>query len=248
MRRAAWIVLFVAVQAACIWVVQPDLARLWAGLPRLAGWIAGGFPLDFSGFEDIAQRAAETVALATLGTTVAAVLALPLALLASRPSCPWLPLYHPTRTLLDALRGVDGFIFALIFVAAVGLGPFAGMLGVALHSAGSLGKLWSEAWEAADRAPMEAARSAGAGRAQAAAVVLLPETLPQTASATLYVWEFNIRASTVLGLVGAGGIGQELKNAVDLLDFNRVLAILAVIVALTLAADRISAALRRRLL
>ncbi|MFN7594537.1 MAG: PhnE/PtxC family ABC transporter permease, partial [bacterium] len=143
---------------------------------------------------------------------------------------------------------IDGFVFALIFVAAVGLGPFAGMLGVALHSAGSLGKLWSEALEAADPAPMEAARSAGAGRAQAAAVILLPETFPQTASAALYVWEFNIRASTVLGLVGAGGIGQELKNAVDLLDFNRVLAILALIVAMTLAADRLSAALRARLL
>jgi phosphonate transport system permease protein len=248
MRRAAWISGFLAIQAACIWLVEPDLARLWAGLPRLAGWIAGGFPPDFSGFGDIAHRAAETVALATLGTTVAAVLAVPLTLLAARPSAPLPALYHPARALLDALRGIDGFVFALIFVAAVGLGPFAGMLGVALHSAGSLGKLWSEALEAADPAPMEAARSAGAGRAQAAAVVLVPETLPQTASATLYVWEFNIRASTVLGLVGAGGIGQELKNAVDLLDFNRVIAILAVIVALTLAADRLSGALRRRLL
>ena len=248
MRRAAWIIGFIAVQAACIWLVQPDLGRLWAGLPRLAGWIAGGFPPDFSGFGDLAARSAETLALATLGTTLAAVLALPLALLAAKPANPYPALYHPIRTLLDALRGIDGFVFALIFVAAVGLGPFAGMLGVALHSAGSLGKLWSEALEAADPAPMEAARSAGAGRAQAAAVILLPETLPQTASAALYVWEFNIRASTVLGLVGAGGIGQELKNAVDLLDFSRVLAILALIVAMTLAADRLSAALRARLL
>ena len=248
MRRAIWIIGFIAVQAACIWVVQPDLGRLWAGLPRLAGWIAGGFPPDFSGFGDLAARAAETLALATLGTTLAGVVALPLALMAARPSNPYPALYHPIRTLLDALRGIDGFVFALIFVAAVGLGPFAGMLGVALHSAGSLGKLWSEALEAADPAPMEAARSAGAGRAQAAAVILLPETLPQTASAALYVWEFNIRASTVLGLVGAGGIGQELKNAVDLLDFSRVLAILALIVAMTLTADRLSAALRARLL
>jgi phosphonate transport system permease protein len=248
MRRAAWILGFLGIQAACIWLVEPDLVRLWQGLPRLAGWLAGGLPPDFSGFADIARRAGETVALATLGTTVAAVLALPLALLAARPSAPFAALYHPVRTLLDALRGIDGFVFALIFVAAVGLGPFAGMLGVALHSAGSLGKLWSEALEAADPAPMEAALSAGAGRAQAAAVVLVPETLPQTASAMLYVWEFNIRASTVLGLVGAGGIGQELKNAVDLLDFNRVIAILIIIVAMTLAADRLSAALRRRLL
>jgi phosphonate transport system permease protein len=248
MRAGAWIAGFIALQAACVWLVEPDLPRLWAGLPRLAGWIAGGFPPDFSGAGDLARRAAETVALATLGTTVAAVLALPLTLFAARPSAPVAVLYHPVRGLLDALRGIDGFVFALIFVAAVGLGPFAGMLGVALHSAGSLGKLWSEALESADPAPMEAARSAGAGRAQAAAVVLLPETLPQTASAMLYVWEFNIRASTVLGLVGAGGIGQELKNAVDLLDFNRVIAILIIIVGLTLAADRLSAALRRRLL
>ncbi len=248
MRRAAWLLAFLALQAGCIWMVQPDLARLWAGLPRLAGWIASGIPPDFSGFGDLAARAAETVAVATLGTTLAAILALPLALAAARPANPAPWLYHPVRTLLDALRGIDGFVFALILVAAVGLGPFAGMLGVALHSAGSLGKLWSEALEAADPAPMDAARSAGAGRAQAAAVVLLPETLPQTASATLYVWEFNIRASTVLGLVGAGGIGQELKNAVDLLDFSRVLAILALIVGMTLTADRLSAALRARLL
>jgi len=141
MRRAAWILGFLALQAACIWMVQPDLARLWAGLPRLAGWIASGIPPDFSGFGDLLARAGETLAVATLGTTLAALLALPLALAAARPSNPIPAFYHPIRTLLDTLRGIDGFIFALIFVAAVGLGPFAGMIGVALHSAGSLGKL-----------------------------------------------------------------------------------------------------------
>ena len=221
MRRLAWLSALTAIYAACVWVVQPDLARLWAGLPRLAGWLAGAFPPDFSGLGDLLRRAAETVAIATLGTTLAALLALPLAVMAARPVAPLPALYHPARALLDALRGVDGFVFALVFVAAVGLGPFAGMLGVALHSAGSIGKLWSEALEAADLGPVEAA---------------------------LYVWEFSIRASTVLGLVGAGGLGQELKNAVDLLDFARVLAVLAIVVALVLAADRLSAALRRRLL
>ena len=247
MRRAAWLLLVAALYAACIAVVQPDLPRLWAGLPRLAHWLAGAFPPDFSGLPDLLRRAAETVAIATLGTSLAALLALPLALMAARPVAPIPALYHPARALLDALRGIDGFVFALIFVAAVGLGPFAGMLGVALHSAGSIAKLWSEALETADPAPVEAALSAGGTRAQAAAVILLPETLPQTLSALLYVWEFNIRASTVLGLVGAGGLGQELKNAVDLLDFARVLAILLIVIALVLTADRLSAALRRRL-
>ena len=247
MRRAAWLLLLAALYAACIAVVQPDLPRLWAGLPRLAHWLADAFPPDFSGLPDLLRRAAETVAIATLGTSLAALLALPLALMAARPVVPIPALYHPARALLDALRGIDGFVFALIFVAAVGLGPFAGMLGVALHSAGSIAKLWSEALETADPAPVEAALSAGGTRAQAAAVILLPETLPQTLSALLYVWEFNIRASTVLGLVGAGGLGQELKNAVDLLDFARVLAILIIVIALVLTADRLSAMLRRRL-
>jgi phosphonate transport system permease protein len=101
--------------------------------------------------------------------------------------------------------------------------------------------------ESVDPRPAEAILSAGGTRLQVARFALIPQTIPQTTGALLYVWEFNIRASTVLGLVGAGGLGQELKNAVDLLDFNRVFAILLVIVALTLAADRISAALRRSL-
>ncbi|WP_207802800.1 phosphonate ABC transporter, permease protein PhnE [Roseicella frigidaeris] len=247
MRRLAGLLALGLLYGGSLLVVQPDLPRLWTGLPRLAHWLGGAVPPDFSGLPDLLRRAAETVGIATLGTTLAAAMALPLALLAARPVVPLPALYHPARALLDALRGVDGFVFALIFVAAVGLGPFAGMLGVALHSAGSIGKLWSEALETADPAPLEAALSAGASRAQAAAVVLLPESLPQLASVLLYVWEFNIRASTVLGLVGAGGLGQELKNAVDLLDFARVLAILILVVALVLTADRLSALLRRRL-
>lgn len=248
MRRLLWLAALAALYAGCVWVVAPDLPRLWAGLPRLARFFATAFPPDFSGPEDLARRAGETVAIATLGTTLAAMIALPLAVLAARPVAPLPAIYHAVRAVLDVLRGVDGFVFALILVAAVGLGPFAGMLGVALHSTGSIAKLWSEILEAADLAPVEAALSAGASRAQAAVAVLVPETLPQTASAVLYVWEFNIRASTVLGVVGAGGLGQELKNAVDLLDFARVLAILVIIVTLVLVADRISARLRQGLL
>jgi len=246
-RKLLWPVAAIAIYAGCWIVVAPNLPRLWAGLPRLMHWLSGSWPPDFSGGGDLARRAAETVAIATLGTSVAAVAALPLAILGARSVAPWPWLYHPIRGLLDILRGIDGFVFALIFVAAVGLGPFAGMLGVALHSAGSIAKLWSETLETADMAPVEAALSAGASRAQAATVVLLPETLPQTVSTLLYVWEFNIRASTVLGVVGAGGLGQELKNAVDLLDFNRVLAILIIIVTMVLAADRLSATLRQRM-
>ncbi len=246
-KAAAWAG-FALFLAWCVSVVSPDFGRLVAGLPRLARYLVHAFPPDFSDPADLARRASETVAIATLGTVAAAIAALPLAVLAARPVAPLPVLYHPVRGLLDVLRGVDGFVFALILVAAVGLGPFAGMLGVALHTTGSIAKLWSEALEAADLAPVEAALSANASRAQAATVVLLPETLPNTCSGVLYMWEFNIRASTVLGVVGAGGLGQELKNAVDLLDFARVLAILLIIIALVLTVDRLSASLRRRLL
>lgn len=246
MKPVGWLA-FLALLLGSAWVVAPDPARLASGLPRLMGWLAGAWPPDFSEGRDIARRAGETLGIATLGTFAAALMAAPLALVATRQVTPSYALYHPLRAVLDALRGVDGFVFALLFVAAVGLGPFAGMLGVALHSAGSVAKLWSEAMEEADPRPAEAILAVGGSRWHVALCALVPQTLPQNLGGLLYVWEANIRASTVLGLVGAGGLGQELKNAVDLLDFNRVLAILIVIVALTLAADRISGALRRSL-
>ena len=248
LRAGGVLVLLVLVYGFCLWVVSPDLGRLWSGLPRLMRWLATGFPPDFSGPHDLALRASETFAIATLGTTTAAVLALPLILFAARPVAPVAWLYHPVRAVLDTLRGIDALVFALVFVAAVGLGPFAGMIGVALHSTGTIAKLWSEALETADLAPVEAALSAGSTRAQAFVFVLVPGTLPQTASALLYVWEFNIRASTVLGVVGAGGLGQDLKNGIDLLDFSRVLADLIIIVSMVVAVDRMSARLRRGLL
>ncbi|HYE53055.1 MAG TPA: phosphonate ABC transporter, permease protein PhnE [Azospirillaceae bacterium] len=248
-RLAGWVpaLLALAVLGACAFLVGADPRRLLEGLPRLAAWAARAWPPDFTDFPTLLLRAGETAAIATLGTALAGVLAAPLALLAARNATPFPWLQQPVRWVLDGLRGVDAFVFALLFVAAVGLGPFAGMLGVMLHTAGSMAKLWSEQLETADPGPADAASMTGAGRAAIAAWVLLPDRLPGLASAALYLWEFNLRASTVLGLVGAGGIGQELKNAVDLLLFDRVFAILLVILALVAAVDRASALLRRRL-
>jgi phosphonate transport system permease protein len=156
-------------------------------------------------------------------------------------------LYLPIRWFLNSLRGIDSFIFALLFVAAVGLGPFAGVLGISVHSAGTIAKLWSEAIEAVEPGPLEAAALTGANRLKIISYALLPDVLPNLASITLYVWEFNVRSSTVLGVVGAGGIGQELKNSVDLLDFARLMTIVLIIVAMVTAIDQISAKLRQHL-
>ena len=237
----------VAFYIVCLRVADVSFTKLWQGLPRLAGWIARAWPPDLSEVGILSFRAAETVAMGTVGTSFGALLAVPLCILAARNITPSTWLAVPARGLLNALRGIDSFVFALIFVAAVGLGPFAGVLGVALHSAGSIAKLWSESIETAVPGPIEAVTMTGAGRLKVIRYALIPDVLPSLSSITLYMWEWSVRASTVLGVVGAGGIGQELKNSVDLLQFDRVFTILVLILAMVTAIDAVSAWLRRRL-
>ncbi|GBD48156.1 phosphonate ABC transporter, permease protein PhnE [Methylopila sp. Yamaguchi] len=233
---------------ALMWrVAEVDLSRLWQGLPRLAAWGARAWPPNFEDGATLLRRAGETLAMATLGTLLGALVAAPLCLLAARTTAPGAIVYAPARALLNMLRGVDSFVFALLFVAAVGLGPFAGLLGIAMHSAGSIAKLWSETIEQAAPGPVEAATLTGASRLKVALHALLPDVAPGLTSTALYILEFNVRASTVLGVVGAGGLGQELKNAVDLLDSPRVFAIILVILVMVTAIDAFSALARRRL-
>jgi phosphonate transport system permease protein len=170
-----------------------------------------------------------------------------MAILASRNITPLPSLYYPARWFLNALRGIDSFVFALLFVAAVGLGPFAGVLGIALHTWGSAAKFFADQTENTNLGPFEAVRTTGAGRLTSIAYALVPDVLPVLLSTTLFWWEFNIRASTVLGVVGAGGIGQELKNSIDLLDFARLFTIIAVILVVVTTLDQLSGWLRKRL-
>jgi phosphonate transport system permease protein len=247
LRFAGLLALGAIFYIVCLRVADVNLAKLWAGLPRLANWASRSWPPDISELGILTRRAAETVAMGTVGTSFGALLASPVCLLAARnitPS-PWLSV--PARGLLNVLRGIDSFVFALIFVAAVGLGPFAGVLGVALHSAGSIAKLWSESIETVEPGPIEAVTMTGAGRLKVIRYALIPDVLPSLSSITLYMWEWSVRASTVLGVVGAGGIGQELKNSVDLLQFDRVLTILLLVLAMVTVIDAVSAWLRGRL-
>jgi phosphonate transport system permease protein len=232
----------------CLFFVDFDVRRLLAGLPKLMHWTARAWPPDLSEWQILSRRAAETLAMATVGTTLGALIAVPCCLLAARNIAPSRLLYAPARWLLNVLRGIDSFIFALLFVAAVGLGPFAGVLGVALHSAGSIAKLWSEAIEAVEPGPLEAVAMTGANRLKIVRYALIPDVLPNLASIMLYMWEFNVRSSTALGVVGAGGIGQELKNSMDLLDFPRLFTIILIILVMVTTIDQFSAWLRRRLI
>lgn len=225
-----------------------DLARLVNGLPKLAGWIATGWPPDFSGFPLLLQRAAETLAMATLGTTLGMLIAGALCVFAAANMTPERWLYFPARGLLNFFRGIDSFIFALIFVAAVGLGPFAGIIGIGLHTAGIIAKLWSESIETTAPGPLEAASMTAASRTKLFSMAVLPDLSPSLSSIALYAWEANVRSSTVLGLVGAGGLGQELKNSIDLLDFKRAIAIITIILVMVTVIDQVSAHIRKRLL
>jgi len=233
---------------ACLYFVDIDFRRLLIGLPKLMHWAARAWPPDLSEWGILTQRGGETLAMATIGTTLGALIAAPCCLLAARNITPSCVLYAPARWLLNILRGIDSFIFALLFVAAVGLGPFAGVLGVALHSAGSIAKLWSEAIEAVEPGPLEAVAMTGANRLKIVRYALIPDVLPNLASIMLYMWEFNVRSSTALGVVGAGGIGQELKNSMDLLDFPRLFTIILIILVMVTTIDQFSAWLRRRLI
>jgi len=228
-------------------LAEVEPSRLATGLPKLAHWIGQAWPPKIGEIPLFARRTAETVAIAAIGTTFATLLAIPMAILASRNITPLPSIYYPVRWFLNGLRGIDSFVFALLFVAAVGLGPFAGVLGICLHTWGSAAKLFADHIENANLGPFEAVRATGAGRFVSILYALVPDILPVLLSTALYLWEFNVRASTVLGVVGAGGIGQELKNSVDLLDFARLFTIIGVILVVVTALDQLSGWLRRRL-
>ncbi len=244
-----WLVAAVvlAFYVVCWRLAEIDPERLIRGLPRMAGWLRQAWPPDVAELPLFVERTGQTVAMAALGTTLATALALPMAVLASRNITPAPLLYTPARLFLNMLRGIDSFVFAILFVAAVGLGPFAGTLGIALHTWGSAAKNFADHIENANLGPLDAVRTTGAGRVTAILFALVPDLLPVLLSTTLFWFEFNVRASTVLGVVGAGGIGLELKNSMDLLDFSRLFTIIAVILVVVTVLDQFSGWCRRRL-
>ena len=189
-----------------------------------------------------------TLRIATLGTALAALIALPLGLLAARTLHAPRSLFWLAKALLDTLRSIHTLVFGLFLVGIVGLGATAGILAVALHSSGTLGKLLAEAIESLDAHPVDAVRATGATGAQVFFLGVWPAVLPQYVSQVLYVWEFNIRDSTILGLVGAGGLGLLLSEAMSLFQWGRLATLLLAIVIMVTSFDGLSRAVRRRLI
>ena len=188
-----------------------------------------------------------TFQIATLGSLLASLLGLPLAVLAARTLGVPRAVSAAAAGVLRACRSVHTLVFGLILVGVVGLGPTAGILAIALHSMGTYGKLFAESIEALDMASVEAVRATGAPPLQVFFSAVWPAVLPQFVGTHLYVWEFNIRDSTVLGLIGAGGLGLLITEAVSLFQWGRLATLLIVIVALVSVFDALSGAIRRRL-
>ncbi|XVU26748.1 phosphonate ABC transporter, permease protein PhnE [Actinoplanes sp. CA-054009] len=246
-----WLVAAVVVAAHVVaWrTTEMSVGNLVSGWHGMADFIAEAFPPDLSGpvLRDSVQAALVTLWIGLLGTTLSIPLSLVLALAAARGTAPAAWVYQSARAVLSFLRAVPDVVFALIFVTAVGLGPFPGVLALVCHNVGVMGKLWAETLEDADPGPPLALRSAGAGRIQVAAHALLPSVTPQLVGLLLYRFDVNVRSSLVLGLVGAGGIGFLINQSIQLFQFDQMLTHILVVLVLIIAVDRLSAVVRSRL-
>ena len=221
--------------------------KFLAGLGKLgeiAGLMLPPNPGDWAHVRLYVMSLIETVAISLLGTLAAAVLAMPLALLAAKNVTTARVLHFLSRRSLDTIRSVDILIWALIWINVVGLGPFAGVLAIMTSDIGNFGKLFSEAIEAADRKPREGIVSTGGGAILGVRFGILPEVFPVLASQVLYFFESNTRSATIIGIVGAGGIGLHLAEAIRTLELQQASFIILMILIAVAAIDVVSNQLR----
>jgi len=222
-----------------------SLTRLITGVRQL-GWITlMMLPPDPGASLPLYLKAlGETLSIALLGTTLAALMALPISLLAALNIVPSNLIRFPIRRFLDTIRGVDVLIWALVWINVVGLGPFAGVLAIAVSDCGALGKLFSEAIEAADRKQVEGIRASGGSALHEIRFGLMPQVLPVIAGQVLYFIESNTRSATIIGIVGAGGIGLQLAEQIRVLEWQKVSFLILMILIAVAAIDWISGKLR----
>ena len=245
-RRWAIILVVVAAFLWSAWAAEVSATRLVEGLPFMLDFIRRMVPPDLGVLGNAVTGAIQTVEIALVGTLTAALLALPMGFAAARNAAPrWL--FYGTRSVLNVFRAVDTLVYALFFVAAVGLGPFPGVLAVVVYTATVLAKLYSEAIEAIDPGPVEAVKATGATRLSVLRWGVLPQLVPQFLSFVLYRFETNIRAAAILGFVGAGGIGFYIQTYLRMLNYPAASAVLLVLVGLVMLVDWGSSRLRARL-
>jgi phosphonate transport system permease protein len=247
----ASLILTLGFVAAAVYILTSssvfDLARYRDAGPTIVSLLLDSVPPDFTRWRNWRQPLVDTLAMSASGTVLAALIALAIAPLAARTTSPaWLRII--VRVGLNALRSIPAVVWGIIFVAAVGFGPLPGTLALACHSTGMLGKLYSETLEHVDPAPGNALRSQGVSPLGVLRFSVLPQIMPRLVDVTLYRFEHNIHAATVMGLVGAGGLGLEITTAFHLFEYREALALILTLLVLVTLINALGAALRAHLL
>ncbi len=214
---------------------------------NMASYASEFFPPNFAQWQMYVDEMVVTLQIGLWGTALAVLTAIPLALLASSNIVPWW-VYQPVRRLLDACRAINEMVFAMLFVVAVGLGPFAGVLALWIHTSGTLAKLFSEAVEAIDPQPVEGIRSTGASALHEIVYGVIPQVMPLWISFTLYRFEANVRSASVVGMVGAGGIGVVLWEIIRGFQYAETAAVMLIIIVTVSLIDLVSARIRQLML
>lgn len=249
-RIIRWVVTL-AILIPFLWSVaglEISPSRIASAPGQVWALLSGLFPPDFDGSGRIATKLLESIYIAWIGTVIGAVFSFPLGFMAATNVSPrWLAI--PTRAILSGIRAFPELILAIILIVPFGLGAFTGALAIGIHSIGTLGKLSSEVIEGIDEGPREAVQSGGGTLMQEMRFAITPQAMPTIVAYWLYRFEINIRASAVLGLVGAGGIGAEIVGRLQFRgDWQKAGAALLSLVVVVLIVDTISAALRRRII
>ncbi|MDR1125368.1 MAG: phosphonate ABC transporter, permease protein PhnE [Deltaproteobacteria bacterium] len=242
--------MFFAALGLCVVVwawqgTEMDMSALLNGSANMAEMLSGFMQPDFTDWRYYVEEMVVTVQIALVGTLLAIIFSVPLGVLSADNVVPWW-VYQPVRRLMDVFRAVNEMAFAMIFIAAVGLGPFAGVLALFVHTTGVLAKLFSEVVEAIDPQPVEGIRATGAVAMEEVAFGIIPQVLPLWISYSLYRFESNIRSAAVLGMVGAGGIGFSLSEQLRSFNFGATAAIMLMIIVVVVIFDLLSQQIRKR--
>lgn len=240
--RILAILAVVIVSFAIVGLFDPN--RIITGVPAIFNLLPEMFPPDFSRWPFWVKPLIDSLAMSIAGTSIAVFFSLLLCFSAAQNTSPNPALYVIATAVLNVTRAVPELILGMILVAAVGFGALPGTLALGLHSIGMIGKFYAEAIELCNQEPIEAARSSGASEMQVIFHSILPQVFPAMADVTFYRWEYNFRASMVVGAVGAGGIGLEIISALRIMEYQQVSALLLVVLAVVTALDSMSNALR----
>jgi phosphonate transport system permease protein len=244
---ALWLLIF----ALLAWSWTPTemfrVSALFTDWRNMAEFGSAFLKPNFHDWDDYLADMLITIQIALWGTALAVVFGIPFSILGSANICPpWI--VQPVRRLMDTCRAINEIVFALMFVVAVGLGPFAGVMALFVHNLGVFAKLFSEAVEAIDPRPIEGIRATGARRVQEVVFGVIPQVIPLWSSLTLYRLETNVRSATTLGIVGAGGIGQTLYESIRSFQYGQTAAQVIIVVATVMVIDLLSARLRKVLI